>query len=157
MRIDGVAGPPEVELQSLLGKLPARAWWVARFESPRWVNKLVSVAESLHINNEIIDFRIDIGPSRDAPDAVIGLVVALGDRRFADVERSVKGDLRSARKLASLNGTDRGWNHAIEIFFVVLDGAEDEVREKPQLVCFVAKNLDFVGKVFELLVQLLWR
>src|SRR5262245_61832201 len=103
MLIDGVAWPPEVQLQRFLGELPAGAWLIARFVSPSRVNELVSVRQSLHIDNKIIDFRIDIGPGRDAPHAVISLVVTLGDRRFANGERRVKHLFWPSGKLASLN------------------------------------------------------
>ena len=95
-RINGISGPPEIELQRFLGELPACAGLIARFECSRWIDELIRIRQSLHINNKIVDPRIDVRPGHDAPYAVVGLVITLGDRHFADVQWA-----GAARRVAS--------------------------------------------------------
>src|SRR5437868_7982592 len=102
VRIDGVSRPPEIELQRLLPQNPAFARRIACLVRPRWIDEFVRVRQTLHIDNEVIDPRVGIGPSHHAPHTIVSFVVALGDGYFADIERIVERLIRPTWKLTGL-------------------------------------------------------
>src|SRR4051794_27607073 len=60
--IDRVTGPPEVELQGFLEELPPGARRIAGLEGTGNIDESVGVGQSLHINDKVVNSRIDVGP-----------------------------------------------------------------------------------------------
>ncbi|MCH8986504.1 MAG: hypothetical protein IIB04_07830, partial [Acidobacteria bacterium] len=78
---------------------------VSRLVNPLGVDPFAGVGQPLHVNGEVINPRVDVLPSHDAPDAAIDLVGALGDRLLGDLDRVEQ------RPIGIFAGPDRPEGH----------------------------------------------